>query len=210
MFFGLSAVSKIAFVVAGAVVGGAAASSAAALTTHHPAPVVHQRPAIRIEPAPDQYNPVPARTLGSPPVTLEIPSLGVRAAVEQLGVTEDYSVEAPNGVSNVGWYRLGAAPGSPGDAILTGHRGYPGGVPAVFNNLGRLHPGDEVDVRSADGVLARFTVNLVFMTPFRNVPDGFFAIDGPPRLTLVTCTGDFDPNNLTYSERLVVQAIPTA
>lgn len=210
MILGSSAVSKLAIVIAGAVVGGAAVSATAALTTHHPTPRVHQRAAIRIEPAPDQYIPAAPRILGSPPATLGIPALGVHSTVEQLGVTQDYSLEAPQGVSDVGWYRLGAAPGSPGDAIISGHRGYPGGVPSVFTNLDRLHDGDEIDVVSADGQTTKFNVDRVFKTPYRNVPEGFFAIDGPPRLTLVTCTGDFDSNNLTYSDRLVVEAIPAA
>ena len=87
-------------------------------------------------------------------------------------------------------------------------RGYPGGIPAVFNNLGRLQPGDEIDVTAADGVRQKFTVTTVFTTPYRVIPTGFFDTDGSPRLTLVTCTGDFDSHNLTYSNRLVVEAIP--
>ena len=208
MILGSSAVSKLAIVIAGAVVGGAVASEAAALTTHHRPPGFHQRAVIRITPAPDQYNPAPVRPPASPPVRLEIPALSVSAAVEQLGVTQDYSLEAPQGVSNVGWYDLGAAPGSAGDAIISGHRGYPGGVPSVFTNLGRLQPGDEIDVTAADGARQKFTITTVFTTPYRVLPAGFFDTEGSPRLTLVTCTGDFDSHNLTYSDRLVVEAIP--
>ena len=207
MILGSSAVSKLAIVIAGAVVGGAVASEAAALTTPHRPPGFHQRAVIRITPAPDQYNPAPVRPPASPPARLEIPALSVSATVEQLGVTQDYSLEAPQGISDVGWYDLGAAPGTPGDAIISGHRGYPGGVPAVFN-LGRLHPGDEINVTAADGVRQKFIVSSVFTTPYRVLPAGFFDTDGSPRLTLVTCTGDFDSHNLTYSSRLVVEAIP--
>jgi len=206
-----STASRSALVLTGAVIGGAVAFMAIAPVTHnhhHRAPVAHQLPTISIAPAPDQYNPEPAKAPVVAPVKLGIPALNVNAVVEALGVTLDYSLEAPQGVADVGWYSLGSTPGAGGDAILSGHRGYPGGIPAVFNNLDRLHPGDEVDVQFADGHAQKFTVTRVYMTPFQKVPDGFFATDGAPRLTLVTCSGDFDGNKLTYSNRLVVETTP--
>ena len=163
---------------------------------------------IKISAAPDQYNPTPAKAPVVAPVKLLIPALNVDALVEALGVTQDYSLEAPQGVSDVGWYSLGATPGAVGDAILSGHRGYPGGIPAVFNNLGRLQAGDDINVQLADGRLLKFSVTRVYMTPFQKVPEGFFATDGAARLTLVTCSGDFDSNKLTYSDRLIVEASP--
>ncbi len=210
MRVGSRTASKLVIVIAGAVLGGAVATSATVLTTHPTAAsaVIRQKAPIKIEPAPDQYNPAPAKAAVIAPVKLEIPSLNVSANVERLGVTQDYSLEVPQGVTNVGWYRLGAAPGAPGDAIITGHRGYPGGIPSVFNNLGRLHPGDPIRVQLENGVPVSFTVTRTFTTPYTKVPEGFFSTDGPARLTLVTCTGDFDQNNLTYSDRLVVEATP--
>ena len=203
--------TKLAIVLAGALLGGAVAASATVLTTHPThAAAIHQRAPIRLDPAPDQYNPAPAKASVVAPARLVIAALGVNAAVEKLGVTQDYSLEVPQGVTNVGWYRLGAAPGGPGDTIITGHRGYPGGIPSVFNNLGRLKPGDAVGGLLEDGRTVNFTVTRTFTTPYTKVPDGFFATDGSPRLTLVTCTGDFDQNNLTYSDRLVVEATPAA
>lgn len=203
--------SKLAIVLAGALLGGAVAASATVLTTHPTrAAAIHQKAPIRIDPAPDQYNPAPTKAAVVAPARLEIAALGVSATVERLGVTQDFSLEVPQGVTDVGWYRLGATPGSPGDAIITGHRGYPGGVPSVFNNLGRLRPGDAIAVLLEDGRRVNFSVTRTFTTPYTRVPDGFFATDGSPRLTLVTCTGDFDQNNLTYSDRLVVEAAPAA
>ncbi|GAC1655460.1 MAG: hypothetical protein NVS9B1_08620 [Candidatus Dormibacteraceae bacterium] len=205
---GSVAAFKIAIVALGAAFGGAVAFGATVLTTHPRPAMVHQRPAIVITPAPDHYLPVVARAPVIAPVRLAIPALHVDAGIESLGITQDFSVEAPSGISNVGWYGLGSAPGAPGDAILDGHRGYPGGIPAVFNSLDRLHQGDEVDVNFADGHSVKFAVTRVYSTPYQSIPAGFFALDGPPKLTLVTCTGDFDSHQLTYSNRLVVEAEP--
>jgi sortase (surface protein transpeptidase) len=185
-------------------------TTATALTTPSSTPSFHQAAPLNIVPLPNQDFPVPPRTSGPAPVKLLIPSLKISAAVEALGVTQDYSLQAPVGISDVGWYRLGTSPGSAGDAIISGHRGYPAGIPAVFNNINRLQPGDEVDVELADGSMVRFAVTRMFSTPYRTLPPGFFATDGVPRLTLVTCTGDFRNKDQTYSDRLVVEARPVA
>ena len=207
--FGSSAISRILIVVAGAAFGGAVVATATALTTTS-LPSFHQGAPIDISPAPDQYHPTVPQAPEPAPVRLLIPSLGISAPVERLGVTRDYALQAPAGVADVGWYRLGASPGFAGDAIISGHRGYPGGIPAVFNRINRMQAGDEVDVRRADGTAARFTVTRVYTIPERSVPAGFFATDGAPRLTLVTCAGDFRAQDLTYSDRLVVEATPVA
>ena len=210
MTLGSSALSKILIVVSGSALGGAVVITATALTTPPSTPSFHQMAPVNIAPEPNQGSPFMQRASDPPPVKLLVPSLKISAAVEALGVTQDYSLQAPAGISDVGWYRLGASPGSAGDAIISGHRGYPGGIPAVFNDINQLQPGDEVDVELADGSTVQFAVTRMFSTPYRTLPPGFFATDGVPLLTLVTCTGDFRNKDQTYSDRLVVQARPVA
>jgi len=205
--FGSSAVSKILLVLSGAALGGAVVTTAAALTTPFQ-PSFHQLAPLNIAPAPDWFHPAPPQEPAPAPVKLLIPSLKLAAPVQALGVTVDYSLQAPAGISEVGWYRLGATPGSPGNAIISGHLGYPAGKPAIFNGIPRLHGGDEIEVQFADGTAVQFAVDRVYTTPYRNLPAGFFATDGPPRLTLITCIGDYRANELTYSDRLVVEARP--
>jgi sortase (surface protein transpeptidase) len=207
---GSSAVSRILIVLSGVAFGAAVVATATAVTTPPSTPSFYQVAPLDIAPAPNQYYPAPPRAPEPAPVQLLIPSLRLSAAVEALGVTQDYSLQAPAGVSDVGWYRLGASPGSAGNAIISGHRGYPAGMPAVFNGINRLQRGDEVDVQLADGSLVRFTVTRVFSTPYRTLPAGFFSTDGAPRLTLITCAGAFWNKDLTYSDRLVVEARPVA
>lgn len=185
-------------------------TTATALTAPPSTPFFHQVAPLNIAPVPNQDSSVLPRASDPAPVKLLIPTLKISAAVEALGVTQDYSLQAPAGISDVGWYRLGTSPGSAGDAIISGHRGYPAGIPAVFNNINRLQAGDEVDVELADGSTVRFAVTRMFSTPYRTLPPGFFATSGVPLLTLVTCTGDFRSKDQTYSDRLVVEARPIA
>ena len=44
------------------------------------------------------------------------------------------------------------------------------------------------------------------VVPIGTVPPGIADASGPPRLTLLTCTGHFDQNQKYYTERLVLQA----
>lgn len=210
MQFGPVTVRNLLLLVSAAALGGAVVTATIAPPVHPVNGAVHQAAPLYIPPAPDQYNPAPVRPPSPAPIRLVVPSLRINAPVEALGVTQDYSLEAPAGISDVGWYRLGSSPGASGDAIVSGHRGYPGGIPAVFNEIGRLSSGDAIDVQLADGSTAHFLVSRVYTTPYRSIPAGFFATDGPPRLTLVTCTGDFDNHSLTYSDRLVVEALQSA
>lgn len=43
----------------------------------------------------------------------------------------------------------------------------------------------------------------------QDLPPQLFTRDGPPRLALITCTGDFDPELGHYADNLVVLAAPT-
>src|SRR5688572_8435793 len=56
-----------------------------------------------------------------PPTRLEIPSLGIDAAVQEVGITKKGTMGVPRGYDEAGWYKYGAAPGELGSAVLAGH-----------------------------------------------------------------------------------------
>lgn len=199
----------VTIVAGAALLGGSGVALAApvlhpagAQSGHH-----HATPAIR--PAPDQYNPVPSRAAEPPPSVLRIPSIGVDAPVEAVGVTADYSMATPSQTSKTGWYSQGSVPGAPGDAVIDGHLDTEAGGPAVFSRLSQLRAGDPVIVVLADGREARFTVNRIANVPYMSRPAGLFQTDGPPRLTLITCAGAWDALRGVYADRLVVDATPS-
>jgi hypothetical protein len=142
----------------------------------------------------------------SPPVGVEIPSIGVSSSLVQLGLDEDGAMEAPSDFAVAGWFALGPQPGQPGPAVIAGHVDSRDG-PAVFYRLAELAPGDEVTVHRADGSEVRFTV-----TGQRRYPKDQFPADavyGPvpgPELRLITCGGDFDRTSRQYRENVVVYA----
>lgn len=141
----------------------------------------------------------------APPVQLLIPSLDVHRPVEEVGVNRSGVMNLPANFWNAGWYQGGPVPGAPGDAVIEGHAGYPG-QPLIFGRLVTLRSGDHIIVVLGDGTRRLFLVESMTRVPVGTAPPGMGEPYGPPRLTLITCTGHFDQNHYSYSQRLVLEA----
>jgi hypothetical protein len=140
----------------------------------------------------------------APPVQLLIPTLNVHRAVEGVGVNRSRVMNLPVNAWNAGWYNGSPIPGAPGDAVIEGHAGYPG-QPMIFGRLSELRAGDQIVVVLADKSRRLFLVVSMSSVPVGVTPAGMAEIGGPPRLTLITCTGSFDATTFSYSKRLVVE-----
>ena len=146
--------------------------------------------------------------LGAPvvpgaPVHVDIPAIGVSAAIEPLGLFPSGHVEVPTSFDRVGWYEGSHVPGAPGPSVLLGHIDSHTG-PAVFYRLSKLRPGDEIVVGRADAAIARFLVDRV--AQFRKTAFPTAAVYGPtaaPTLRLITCAGPYHGH---YRDNLVVFA----
>ena len=141
----------------------------------------------------------------APPARLVIPTIGVDAAVESVGLDAQGRIASPSVPANVGWYRSGVAPGDAGDALLDGHLDWTDG-PAVFWRLGSLRTGDPLGVVRADGSRVRFVVDSTSLVPYNASEDGLFIATGPPSMSLITCAGVWDQRRGTYLQRLLVHA----
>ncbi len=204
VLFGLSA-TLVGVDVHSHQVSGHQTSSHQTLTPHGPAAAAIPR----VPPAPDTYNPEPARVVGQAPQRLRIASIGVDAAVESVGVTPELQLNTPRDTGNVGWYDLGSGPGQDGDTVLTGHLDTQSGDPAVFARLSQVKPGDTISVVAADGRSLNYRADSVSRVPNDRTPSDLYSTDGPARLTLITCAGTWDAGRKSYSDRLLVRATPS-
>ena len=156
--------------------------------------------------APPTSTPDPFAAFG-PPTRLEIPAIGVDAFIEQVGLTSERAMDVPKGWMNVGWYREGFYPGEVGNAVIAGHLDSVGGGPAVFWDLDKLVPGDEVRVTYENG--DRYTFAVQSQQTYAHDAEGpiissIFDQSLTPDLNLITCDGAWDRGQATYTQRLVV------
>jgi sortase A len=107
----------------------------------------------------------------------------------------------------VGWHRSSAMPGSPGNAVMSGHNATRGS--GVFRNLHKVKLGDRITVtvngQELDYVVTdRVTFPQLFASEYRRARNAtWLGHFGDQRLTLVTCYPWY-----TSTHRLVVVAHP--
>jgi len=149
----------------------------------------------------------PAASEAIVPARLSIPSIGVDATVQNVGVNAEGAMQAPSGLSAVGWFRYGSRPGAQGNAVFDGHVNNALSSAGVFERLGQISLGDRVVVSDASGRTLTFVVRSEQLYPADNAPlERIFSTTGPPQLVLITCDGAWDSSTRTYTKRLVVIA----
>lgn len=147
----------------------------------------------------------PAQARVELPVRFKIPSINVNAAVEYVGLTPLMDMDAPKDPANVGWYSIGPRPGEVGSAVIDGHFGYRNNLPAVFDNLSKLPPGDKVYVEDKTGGVVIFVVRESRnYDPSSDATAVFRSNDGKAHLNLITCEGTWNESQKSYLTRLVV------
>jgi sortase (surface protein transpeptidase) len=187
-----------------------------------PSPDVAPAPTAQAQPSasPASVPEVPTRSAdlasleldtGPAPVELSIASVDVTVPIDPVGVQADGQMEIPPLAERAGWYRFGAAPGSPqGTTVIAAHidSAASAGL-GPFSRLADVAIGDPVTVTLADGSVLSYTVGSVVAVPKPEVVwDDVFVPDGPPRLVLITCGGTFRPEVRSYSDNVIVTADP--
>lgn len=145
------------------------------------------------------------------PVRLKIQQLNVDAGFQYNGLKSDGTMEIPNNIVDVGWFTGSVRPGEKGVAIITGHVAQiRGGIltkPGVFYNLNKLLVGDKFYVLNDKGESIGFVVRESRnYDPSADATDVFTSNDDRAHLNLITCEGTWNPNQLSYSQRLVIFA----
>ena len=145
----------------------------------------------------------------SAPVTLSIPSIGVRTDLLHLGLRENGSLEVPEDTGSgtpASWYNGSPTPGERGPSVMLGHVNALGGNKGVFADLRKLTPGADINVFRTDGSIAVFTVDRGALYPKNEFPTHeVYGNTDAAELRLITCdgydaaTGEFDDNYVIYA-----------
>lgn len=151
-----------------------------------------------------------AGTAVAQPVRLTAASLDLDMPVDAVGVEADGTMTIPPDAGRAGWYRYGAAPGTPqGATLLAAHvDSWSTGI-GPFARLRDVAVGTELTVTTSDGRTWTYRVAGVEQTSKDGAPvEQWFDRSGPPRLVLVTCGGAFRRDIGHYTDNVVVTAEP--
>lgn len=144
------------------------------------------------------------------PVRIRIPAIGVDMSVQPEGLADTGAMALPPDPADAAWYRYGSWPGSAGGAtVIAAH------VDSLDYDIGPLArlpevvAGTEMIVTTEEGREISYLVQAEGMVRKTDVDwPAVFDRSGPPRLTIVTCGGEFDYDRRTYLENVVVTALP--
>lgn len=154
---------------------------------------------------------VPQEVVPRPvPVGLQLASIDVsRFPVRPVGLEPDGQLEIPD-ETEIGWYRYGATAGQPGATVLAAHVAW-NRTTGPFARLGRVEPGEQVEVTLDDGSVRRYVVTERAIYGKLELPqDRIWRTSGDETLVLITCGGDYNPEIRRYRENIVVYAVPVA
>ncbi len=141
------------------------------------------------------------------PVRLSIPSLGINAKVQRVGITKKGNMAAPSNFADVGWYKYGTIPGGRGSAVIAGHVDNGLALPGVFKNLENIKNGDDIYITTTQkNNPIHFVVKNIAIYSFDSPTGNIFNNKDGSLIQLVTCTGTWVPQYGTHDKRLVVTA----
>lgn len=143
------------------------------------------------------------------PVRLTIPKIAVDAGFQYNGLASDGTMEIPTTITEVGWFTGSVRPGEKGAAVITGHVAQirKGALTkqGVFYNLNKLRPGDTLSVLDDKGKTITFVVRESRLyDPSADATSVFTSEDNGAHLNIITCEGTWNPDDLSYSKRLVL------
>ncbi|MBT2566241.1 class F sortase [Arthrobacter sp. ISL-85] len=144
----------------------------------------------------------------SVPVRLEVPSIGIDAALIPLGNQPNGEVQTPPGEpgSPGGWYKDSPTPGQTGSAIILGHVNTTTSDIGLFYRLHELTPGQTITVTRADHTAGVFTVDKVDVYHKATFPTvEVYQNADRPEVRLITC-GGYNPATRKYLDNTVVYA----
>ncbi|MEA5059400.1 MAG: class F sortase [Candidatus Pelethousia sp.] len=176
-------------------------------------------------PAPSAVaTPSPTPYIKKIPVTLHFTEREISCPIEPVGVIQAtdkhgdlifdeqgdpvYTMGTIDSEKVAAWLETGPSPGEYGNAILNGHIRWKK-VAGVFSVLSDMGIGEKIAVTYDDGSVLYFAVESMDVFTIDDWPAWVMETDsGDARMTLITCHGEWNSQQGTSNERVVVVAKP--
>lgn len=148
----------------------------------------------------------PAKVTGQEPGTVRLPAGGTAKLIRK-ELADDGSLPIPEGLDEATWWgaKIGADQGA---SLLSGHVNWKG-KKGPFDELWRLKTGQEVSVVDTAGgkwVYKIEEIVTVHKTKLAEQAEKLFGQDGPHRLVLVTCGGEYVGGTSGYEDNRIATA----
>ena len=144
------------------------------------------------------------------PVRLSIPQLNIDMRIDAMGLDGDGAMALPDNASDAGWYKFGpGVANEAGATVIAAHVDSRHDGIGPFSRLKDASPGSTISVAGSDGSSVDYVVTEVRSVGKIDAPMAeVFDRAGDPRLTLVTCGGEFDSSTGHYIDNIILTAIP--
>jgi LPXTG-site transpeptidase (sortase) family protein len=175
-----------------------------------------------VQPSPSATPSTPARVDVGMPVRIRIPSIGVDAPVDKIGLKAVMVNGKPRldmvtpKFGRAGWFSPkpnrakgetpAPRPGESGPAVIAAHVDSRSG-PDVFARIKQMKRGDRIEVTDKDGTVHAFEMQRMKQTPKDQLPtDEIWGKTSGPALRLITCGGSFDKATGHYRDNVTIFA----
>lgn len=149
----------------------------------------------------------PAAATGQDPGTVILPGGGTAKLIRE-ELADDGSLPIPEGLDEATWWgaKIGADQGA---SLLSGHVNRKG-EKGPFDELWRLKKGQDVSVVDTAGGKWVYKIDeivTVHKTKLAEQAEKLFGQDGPHRLVLVTCGGEYVGGTSGYEDNRIATAV---
>ena len=142
------------------------------------------------------------------PRKISIPTLGISASIENIGLTPSGAIGAPSSIWNAGWYTASAQPGTDGAVFIDGHASESRN--GIFGDLDKARVGETITVLRNDGKEISYWIAKISVVDRRHVdvaqtlkPYG----NAKRGLNIMSCIGTWVESEKTLTHRVLVYAI---
>lgn len=144
------------------------------------------------------------------PIQVRYPAINAELPVEPRGVADDGQMDLPDDAGQAAWYQFGMTPADDaGTTVIAAHAGSEETPFGPFYGLLEAQPSDEVTVVDESGEEHRYQVTETQQLG----KDGldftpYFQRSGAHQLVLITCGGQWVPEQGSYTDNVIVVAEP--
>ena len=140
------------------------------------------------------------------PKKIVMPTAGIDAFIQNVGVDQNNQIAVPNNIHIAGWFVDSVRPGHKGLSIIDGHVDGRTANEGVFAALNTLNKGDEFTVEMGSGRVLRYHVSKVTTVATDEAASVLYSQNPSitSQLNLITCTGTYLKDQKTYDRRTIV------